>query len=206
MTPKDSDHAARLDAIQRDVESLSTRVGRLEAQLVDVYAHEDEGQSLDAGAAASALPLPGVPGFICFDHVAMAVAPGELEAQVAMYESLGFLEVHREDVRGTDQVREVLLQVGAGPNLVQLLEPLTPESPVARQIENNGGRGGLAHVALRVSDVHAAFDDMKARGFRIIDAAPRPGSRGTTVFFVHPKTTGTVAFGYLLEVVQEGPA
>ena len=70
--------------------------------------------------------------------------------------------MHREDVLGGDQVREVLLQVGDGPNLVQLLEPLTPESPVAKQIEKNGGRGGLAHVALRVADIQKAFDYLKA--------------------------------------------
>ena len=145
-----------------------------------------------------------VPGFICFDHVAIAVLPGELEAHVQAYRALGFTEVHREEVLGTDQVREVLLQVGDGPNLVQLLEPLTPDSPVAKQIEKNGGRGGLAHVALRVTDIQAAFADLKAKGFKIIDAAPRKGSRGTTVFFVHPKTTEHAAFGYILEVVQEG--
>ena len=87
---------------------------------------------------------------------------------------------------------------------MQLLEPLSPESPVARQIEKNGGRGGMAHVALRVADIQAAFDDLSAKGFRIIDAAPRQGSRGTTVFFVHPRTTDAAAFGYILEVVQEG--
>lgn len=145
-----------------------------------------------------------LPGFICIDHVAVSVRPGDLEAQVQAYKALGFAEIHREDVLGTDQVREVLLQIGDGPNLVQLIEPLTPESPVAKQIEKNGGRGGIAHVALRVADIQAAFDDLKARGFRIIDAAPRPGSRGTTVFFVHPTTTETAAFGYILEVVQEG--
>jgi methylmalonyl-CoA/ethylmalonyl-CoA epimerase len=148
--------------------------------------------------------LQAVPGFLFFDHVAISVKPGELEAHVAAYRAMGFAEVHREDVLGTDQVREVLLQVGDGPNLVQLLEPLTPESPVAKQIEKNGGRGGLAHVALRVADIQKAFDAMKARGFKIIDKAPRKGSRGTTVFFVHPKTTETAAFGYLIEVVQEG--
>lgn len=145
-----------------------------------------------------------VAGFICIDHVAVSVRSGELEAQVEAYTALGFTEIHREDVLGTDQVREVLLRVGDGGTLVQLLEPLTPQSPVAKQIERNGGRGGLAHVAWRVADIQAAFDDLQARGFRIIDAAPRPGSRGTTVFFVHPKTTDEVAFGYLLEVVQEG--
>ncbi len=145
-----------------------------------------------------------IPGFLFFDHVAISVRQGELEAQVAAYKAMGFTELHREDVLGTDQVREVLLRVGDGPNLIQLLEPLSPASPVAKQIEKNGGRGGLAHVALRVKDARKAFDHLKASGFKIIDAAPRPGSRGTTVFFVHPKTTEAVSFGYLLEVVQEG--
>ena len=144
------------------------------------------------------------PGFLCFDHVAIAVNPDDLEAHVEAYRALGFTEIHREDVLGADQVREVLLRVGDGPNLVQLLTPLTPESPVAKQIERNNGRGGLAHVALRVTDIQRAFDHLRQRGFRIIDAAPRPGSRGTTVFFVHPKTTEAAAFGYLLEIVQEG--
>ena len=148
--------------------------------------------------------LEQIPGFLFFDHVAISVKQGELEAQVAAYRAMGFQEVHREDVLGTDQVREVLLRVGDGPNLVQLLEPLSPASPVAKQIEKNGGRGGLAHVALRVKDAQQAFDFLKAKGFKIIDPAPRKGSRGTTVFFVHPKTTEQAAFGYLLEVVQEG--
>jgi methylmalonyl-CoA/ethylmalonyl-CoA epimerase len=145
-----------------------------------------------------------VPGFLFFDHVAISVRPGELEAQVAAYQAMGFTVLHREDVLGKDQVREVLLRVGEGPNLVQLLEPLNSDSPVAKQIEKNGGRGGMAHVALRVADIQKAFDYLKVNGFKIIDKAPRKGSRGTTVFFVHPKSTETAAFGYLLEVVQEG--
>jgi methylmalonyl-CoA/ethylmalonyl-CoA epimerase len=144
------------------------------------------------------------PGFLFIDHVAISVKQGELEAHVDAYKTLGFAEVHREDVLGTDQVREVLLQVGDGPNLIQLLEPLAPESPVAKQIEKNGGRGGLAHIAMRVNDIQAAYDYMKEKGYKLIDPKPRPGSRGTTVFFVHPKTTEAAAFGYILEVVQEG--
>jgi methylmalonyl-CoA/ethylmalonyl-CoA epimerase len=148
--------------------------------------------------------MKDVPGFLFFDHVAIAVKQGELEAHVDAYKTLGFTELHREDVLGADQVREVLLQVGNGPNSLQLLEPLSPESPVAKQLENNGGRGGFAHVAFRVARIQQAFDYMKEKGFRIIDAAPRKGSRGTTVFFVHPKTTEAAAFGYLIEVVEEG--
>ena len=148
--------------------------------------------------------VAGVPAIACIDHLAIAVKAGELDAQVAAYRLLGFTEIHREDVLGGDQVREVLLRVGDGPNLVQLLEPLTPDSPVQKLIDRNGGRGGFAHVAFRVSDIQQAFDHMKAQGFNLIDKAPRRGSRGTTVFFVHPKSREAAAFGFLIEMVQEG--
>lgn len=148
--------------------------------------------------------LRQVPGFLFVDHVAIAVKQGELEQQVSAYKSLGFTELHREDVLGADQVREVLLRVGDGPNLIQLLEPLSASSPVSKQLEKSGGRGGFAHVAFRVTDIEQAFEYMREKGFQIIDAAPRNGSRGTKVFFVHPKTTQAAAFGYLMEVVQEG--
>ncbi|RPJ53824.1 MAG: glyoxalase, partial [Acidobacteria bacterium] len=64
--------------------------------------------------------MKNTPGFLCVDHVAIAVRAGELDAQAAAYQLLGFTEVHREEVLGTDQVREVLLRVGDGPNLIQL--------------------------------------------------------------------------------------
>ncbi|MGO9240548.1 MAG: VOC family protein [Bryobacteraceae bacterium] len=137
-------------------------------------------------------------GFEFVDHVAIAVKQGELEAQVQKYVALGFTELHREEVLGSHQVREVLLRIGDGPNLIQLLEPLSPESPVARQIEKQGGRGGFAHLAYRVKDIHQAYTYMKEHGFNLTQE-PGPGSRGTMVFFVHPKD-----FSYLIEVVQEG--
>jgi methylmalonyl-CoA/ethylmalonyl-CoA epimerase len=139
-------------------------------------------------------------GFEFVDHVAIAVKPGELDAQVDKYKKLGFTELHREEVRGTHQVREVLMQVGNGPNLIQLIEPLSAESPVMKQIERNGGRGGFAHLAFRVKDIHAAYRYMKANGFNLTQE-PGQGSRGTMIFFVHPKD-----FSYLIEVVQEGAA
>jgi methylmalonyl-CoA/ethylmalonyl-CoA epimerase len=142
-----------------------------------------------------------IPGFQFVDHVAIAVRQGELDAQVKAYGQLGFKEIHREEVYGGDQVREALLQVGEGPNLVQLLEPLGADSPVQKLIDKNGGRGGLAHVAFRVRNAQAAFQYMKEAGFQLIDKAPRPGSRGTTVFFVHPK-----ALGVLMEIVEDPAA
>jgi methylmalonyl-CoA/ethylmalonyl-CoA epimerase len=57
-----------------------------------------------------------------------------------------------------------------------------------------------------VADIQRAFADMKAKGFNIIDRAPRKGSRGTTVFFVHPKSRDQAPFGFLVEVVQEAAA
>jgi methylmalonyl-CoA/ethylmalonyl-CoA epimerase len=143
-----------------------------------------------------------VPGIEFVDHVAIALKQGELDGQVKAYEMLGFREVHREEVLGGDQVREALLQIGDGPNLLQLLEPLTADSPVQKLIDKNGGRGGLAHVAFRVRSAQQAFDAMQASGFQLIDKAPRPGSRGTTVFFVHPKSRADHPFGFLIEMVE----
>jgi methylmalonyl-CoA/ethylmalonyl-CoA epimerase len=137
------------------------------------------------------------------DHVAIAVPAGQLDEQIGLYERIGGKVVHREEVYGKDQVREVLIRVGDSENLIQLLEPLTPESPVARQIEKQGGRGGLAHVAFRVDDANKSYCMLKEQGFSLLDPEPRPGSRGTTVFFMHPKshpTDGTL--GVLYEFVE----
>ena len=150
-----------------------------------------------------AAELKEVPGFQFIDHFAISVPQGQLDAMVAAYGLLGFEEKHREEVHGKDLVREALLQIGDGPNLIQLLEPLSPESPVQKMMDKNGGRGGFAHVGFRVKSAQKAFDYMKANGFTIIDAAPRPGSRGTIVFFVHPKSRAEGAFGFLIEVVED---
>ncbi len=146
--------------------------------------------------------LKAVPGVKFVDHVGIAVKQGELASQVDAYQMFGFKEIHREEVLGNDQVREALLQIGDGPNLIQLLEPLTPDSPVQKLIDRNGGRGGLAHVGFRVESAQRAFDAMQASGFKIIDKAPRKGSRGTTVFFVHPKSRAEHPFGFLIEIVE----
>lgn len=156
------------------------------------------------GVSAAVNPeIANIPGIQFVDHVAIAVKQGDLEGQVAAYKMLGFTEVHREDVLGTDQVREVLLRIGEGPNLIQLLEPLNATSPVQKLIDKNGGRGGFAHVAFRVKNAREAFDAMTEQGFHIIDKAPRKGSRGTTVFFMHPKSRDVAPFGFLIEIVEE---
>jgi len=144
-----------------------------------------------------------LPGFLYVDHLAIAVPQGTLDAQVRAYGLLGFREVHREEIGGGDQVREALLRIGKSPNLIQLIEPMSDESPVQKALDRNSGKGGLNHVGFRVRDIQAAFDYMKAKGFRILDAAPRPGSRGTTVFFVHPKGLDDITLNVLIEVVED---
>ncbi len=144
-----------------------------------------------------------IPGIKFIDHVAIAVKQGDLDNQVKAYEMLGFRVIHREEVYGTDQVREALLQIGDGPNLIQLLEPLSPESPVQKVVDKNGGRPGVAHIAFRVGSAQRAFEAMQSSGFKIIDNAPRAGSRGTTLFFVHPKSRADHPFGTLFEIVEE---
>jgi methylmalonyl-CoA/ethylmalonyl-CoA epimerase len=143
-----------------------------------------------------------IPGIKFVDHVAIAVKQGDLDNQVRAYEMLGFREIHREEVLGSDQVREALLQIGDGPNLIQLLEPLTSDSPIQKVIDKNGGRPCFAHVAFRVESAQEAFDAMRTSGFKMIDQAPRAGSRGTTVFFVHPKSRTETPFGVLFEIVE----
>ena len=163
---------------------------------------------LPSGLDTASLDPARVPGWLGLDHVAIAVPAGQLEAHVAAWRGLGFREIHREEVHGVDQVREVLLGPGDHDALgaVQLLEPLADTSPVARQIEKSGGRGGLVHVAYRVRDAQAAFEALRAQGQRVIDASPRPGSRGSTVFFVHPKPEHAAAgLGCLVEIVQPAP-
>ena len=127
------------------------------------------------------------------DHVAIAV--NDLEAAIAYYhDTFGCTVEHREVVE-SDGVEEALLKVAD--SYVQLLTPTRDDSPVAKYLANKGE--GLHHVGYRVDDCGAALDSVKAHGGRVIDEAPRPGSRGTTVAFVHPKT----AFGTLIELVQE---
>jgi methylmalonyl-CoA/ethylmalonyl-CoA epimerase len=127
------------------------------------------------------------------DHVGIATL--DLEAAVERYRrAFGIEPTHRETVE--DQgVEEVLFRVGT--SFVQLLRALGPDTPVGRFLERRGE--GVHHVGYRVDDVAATLADLEALGVPLVDDAPRPGSRGTTVAFVHPKGFG----GVLIELVQE---
>jgi len=126
------------------------------------------------------------------DHVGIAVS--DLGEAVERYRrTFGIEPVHRE--RMDDQgVEEVLLAVGE--SFVQLLGALGPDTPVGRFLGKRGP--GVHHVGYRVASVADALEHLRAEGIGLIDEAPRPGSRGTTIAFVHPKDTG----GVLIELVE----
>ena len=127
------------------------------------------------------------------DHVAIAVK--DLEAAIAYYQSAFGATVDHREVVESDGVEEALLKVAE--SYIQLLTPTRQDSPVAKAIEKRGE--GLHHIGYRVNNCAEALAAMIAAGATPIDKAPRPGSRGTTVAFMHPKGS----FGTLIELVQE---
>jgi len=127
------------------------------------------------------------------DHVAIAV--NDLEAAIDYYRRAFGAEVEHREVVETDGVEEALLKVAD--SYVQLLTPTRPDSPVAKALEKRGE--GLHHVGYRVDDCAQALAAVVAAGGQAIDKEPRPGSRGTTVAFIHPKGS----YGTLIELVQE---
>ncbi|MFN2590413.1 MAG: methylmalonyl-CoA epimerase [Actinomycetota bacterium] len=127
------------------------------------------------------------------DHVGIAVR--DLDAAAEEYrQAFGVEPVHRERVE--DQgVDEILFRVGT--SYIQLLGALGPETPVGKFLDRKGE--GVHHVGYRVTDLEGVLARLKAAGIPLVDDAPRPGSRGTTVAFAHPKGFR----GVLVELVQE---
>jgi len=126
-------------------------------------------------------------------HVAIAVK-SLAEARPAFELALGLVATEPEFV--PDQRVNVLV-LYAGAQRIELVEPASPDSPITKFLEKTGG--GIHHLAWQVHDVAAAIAHLKSHGVRMIDEAPRPGAHGTTIAFVHPKSTG----GVLMELVQE---
>jgi methylmalonyl-CoA epimerase len=127
------------------------------------------------------------------DHIAIAVK--DLEAAITYYQNAFGATVDHREVVESDGVEEALLKVAE--SYIQLLTPTRSDSPVAKAIEKRGE--GLHHIGYRVNNCAEALAAMIAAGATAIDKVPRPGSRGTTVAFMHPKGS----FGTLIELVQE---
>ena len=127
------------------------------------------------------------------DHVAIAVH--DLEAAIDYYKRAFGAEVHHREVVERDGVEEALIKVAD--SYIQLTTPTRLDSTMAKALEKRGE--GIHHIGYRVDNCAEALAAMVAAGATAIDKEPRPGSRGTTVAFVHPKGS----FGTLIELVQE---
>jgi methylmalonyl-CoA epimerase len=130
--------------------------------------------------------------FARVDHIGVAV--DDLDAAVALHEQTYGMRVAHREVVEEQGVEAVLLDVGE--NHVELLSPLSAETPVGKFLAKRGP--GLHHVAYQVSDVDAVLASLRERGLRLIDEQPRTGIRGSRVAFLHPSASG----GVLTEIVE----
>ncbi len=128
------------------------------------------------------------------DHIGIAVR--SLNEGRAFYQALGLV------VSGTDDVPEQGVKVAflpVGDTRLELLEPTSPHSPIAKHLEKRGP--GVHHLCFEVGDIEIAMRDLEAAGYRLLSAEPQPGAHGSRVCFVHPKSTG----GVLVELSQPAP-
>jgi methylmalonyl-CoA/ethylmalonyl-CoA epimerase len=131
------------------------------------------------------------------DHVGIACR--DLDASIEFYETTFGLTVAGRETNEAQGVREAMLYVAAAPggaSYVQLLEPLSPDTPVGKFLDSRGE--GVHHIGYGVEDVTAALAQLGADGLRLIDERPRHGSLGAAIAFLHPKSVG----GVLTELVQ----
>ena len=130
------------------------------------------------------------------DHVGIAVA--DLDAAIAWYaDTLGLVAVH-EETNEEQGVREAMLSApgDAGGAAVQLLAPLRPDSAIGRFLDRSGP--GIQQVAYRVEDIEATSAVLRGKGLRLLYDAPKRGTAGSRINFVHPKDAG----GVLVELVE----
>lgn len=128
------------------------------------------------------------------NHIGIAVK--SLEDALPFYrDNLCMILKGIEEV-AEQRVRVAMLQVGE--SMIELLEPTSEESPVAKFIEKNGS--GIHHIAYEVADIEAAIAKLQADGARMIDEKPRHGAHGSRIAFIHPKSSN----GVLTELCQGG--
>lgn len=129
------------------------------------------------------------------DHIGVAVK--SLDEATAFYKTMGAEPHHFEEV-ASQKVRVAFIKIGE--SNIELLEPTSPDSPIAKYIEKKGE--GIHHIAYRVDDVQTALDALKADGAKLINDEPMEGAHGMKVAFVHPKSVN----GVLTELSQPGHA
>ncbi|MBI4265601.1 MAG: methylmalonyl-CoA epimerase [Acidobacteria bacterium] len=126
------------------------------------------------------------------DHIGIAVK--DLDQALAFYRDALGLEVEAPEDVESQRVRAHFIPVGE--SALELLEATAPDSAIARYIDKRGP--GVHHITLRVEDIHAAVEHLKARGVRLVDQEPRPGAEGALVAFIHP----SAAHGVLVELKE----
>jgi methylmalonyl-CoA/ethylmalonyl-CoA epimerase len=127
------------------------------------------------------------------DHI--GIATRELTEATTLWQDTLGLKVDSTEEVGDQGVRIAMLPVGE--THIELLEPLTPDSPLGKFLDKRGP--GIHHIAIRVDDIRASLRELKQRGARLIDETPRLGAGGCLVAFIHPSSTN----GVLLELVQQ---
>lgn len=128
------------------------------------------------------------------NHIGIAVK--SIDEALPFYRgNLGMSFAGIEEV-AEQKVRVAMLRVGE--SMIELLEPTTDDSPVAKFIEKFGS--GIHHIAYEVADIEAAIAELRASGARMIDEKPRGGAHGTRIAFIHPKSSN----GVLTELCQGG--
>jgi methylmalonyl-CoA/ethylmalonyl-CoA epimerase len=141
-------------------------------------------------------PDLGVPAplFIAIDHVGVAVR--DLDEAIALYRDTFGMTVLHEETNEEQGVREAMVGVGDSGSCIQLLAPLDASSTIAKFLDRSGP--GLQQLAYRVTDVEQVSEVLRARGVRLLYDAPRRGTAGSRINFVHPKDAG----GVLVELVE----
>ena len=135
------------------------------------------------------------PLFVAVDHVGIAVA--DLDQAIDWYQDTFGMQVVHQEVNEEQGVREAMLVVGAaGGTQLQLLAPLRPDSPIARFLDRSGP--GIQQIAYQVEDIEAASAELRSRGFRLLYKAPRRGTAGARINFIHPRDAG----GVLVELIE----
>jgi methylmalonyl-CoA/ethylmalonyl-CoA epimerase len=127
------------------------------------------------------------------DHVGIAVE--SIEKWIGFYEDVLGLEYDGSEEVVEQKVRVAFLKIGE--SRIELLEPTSDDSPIAKFLEKRGG--GIHHIAVKVDDIDAALARHHEAGARLIDNEPRIGAHNMRIAFIHPKASG----GVLLELCEE---
>ena len=127
------------------------------------------------------------------DHI--GIATRQLKEATALWQDALGLEIDSTEEVAEQGVRIAMLPIGE--THIELLEPLTVESPIGRFLNKRGP--GIHHIAIRVDDIRMTLEQLKEKGARLIDETPRMGAGGCLVAFIHPSSTN----GVLLELVQQ---